>query len=193
MHLSKELLGGIGVGLTLIGYAFYFHDIFFGRTKPHAFSWFLWALLAAIGFAAQVTGQAGPGAWAIGLDAVVCSIMFVLALFKGEKGYVLSDWIALFATLAAILLWRITGTPVLSVILIVIIDAFAFYPTVRKSVQKPYEEAASLYALCSLKFVFVLLALEHYSLITALYPFCLIFMNAGFVALLMVRRTRMAH
>lgn len=190
MYLSKELLSGIGVGLAFIGYAFYFYDIFYGRTKPHAFSWFLWALLTAIGFAAQISGQAGPGAWVLGLDAVLCSIIFVLSLFKGEKGYVLSDWIALIATLAAILLWLVTGTPVLSVILIVIIDAFAFYPTVRKSVGKPHEESLILYAFCPLKFVFVVLALERYSIITAFYPACLVAMNGGFVVFVLLRRNQ---
>ncbi|OGJ62936.1 hypothetical protein A3C37_05560 [Candidatus Peribacteria bacterium RIFCSPHIGHO2_02_FULL_53_20] len=185
MQEYKTLLGGLGAIIALLAYAIYFHDIFFRHTKPHAFSWLVWTLLAGIGFAAQVTGGAGAGSWVLGVDVIVCSVIFVVALWKGERGYVWVDWISLALALFSIVLWRITGTPLLSVILICCIDALAYVPTFRKSFFKPQEESMTAFMLFSLKFILVLLALERYSIVTALYPAWIIILNVGFVGMLL--------
>ncbi len=185
---AKELLGSMGVTIALFAYAIYFRDIFFRRTKPHAFSWLIWTILTGIGFAAQVTGGAGAGSWVLGVDAIICSVIFVVALWKGERGYVRIDWISLILALLSILLWQVTGTPVLSVFLICFIDALAYVPTFRKSYCKPFEESMTAFILFSLKFIFVLLALEHYSIANALYPAWIIILNAAFVGMLWWRR-----
>lgn len=188
MPAFKEILGSLGVVIALLAYVIYFHDIFFRHTKPHAFSWLVWTLLAGIGFAAQVTGGAGAGSWVLGVDAVVCTAIFILALWKGERGYVWIDWISLALALLAIVLWNVTGTPVLSVILICLIDALAYVPTFRKSFFKPREESMIAFMLFSLKFILALLALESYSIATALYPAWVILLNVGFVGMLGWRR-----
>ncbi|MFZ1721974.1 MAG: hypothetical protein WAU07_05750 [Microgenomates group bacterium] len=41
----KTIVAIISVLMTLFGYFFYFRDIFANKTKPHAYSWLVWALL----------------------------------------------------------------------------------------------------------------------------------------------------
>lgn len=41
----------IAVALAFVSYSFYIRDIFAGRTKPHAFTWGIWAVLAGFIFA----------------------------------------------------------------------------------------------------------------------------------------------
>jgi hypothetical protein len=188
MFHAKEIFGGLSVAIALIAYALYFHDIFYRHTKPHAFSWLIWTVITGIGFAAQIVGGGGAGSWVLGIDAIVCSAIFVVALYKGERGYVLVDWISLGLALLSILLWQLTGTPVFSVFLICFIDALAYVPTFRKSFSKPREESMTAFVLFTLKFIFVLLALERYSIITALYPAWIILLNTVFVGMLVWRR-----
>ena len=38
--MEKEILAGIGILITLIGYAAYIYSIFKGDTRPHPFSCF---------------------------------------------------------------------------------------------------------------------------------------------------------
>ena len=52
------VIGGAATVIGVVGYVPYFRDIFRGTTKPHPFSWFLWALLAGIAFAAAVVAIA---------------------------------------------------------------------------------------------------------------------------------------
>lgn len=184
----KDLLTFLAIGIGIVSYISYFRDIFAGRTKPHTFTWLVWAVLTTIGFAGQLAGGGGAGVWVTGFTALVAFIIFGLALFRGEKEIARSDWLSLSGAVLALLLWFITKGPLLSVILITVIDALGFYPTFRKSYRKPGEETLSTYALSSIKFIFALFALDHFTVITALYPASLVVANAAFVVMLIIRR-----
>ena len=182
----------LGIGATLIAlysYIPYFRDIFCGKTKPHAFSWLIWGLLMVIGFAGQISDQAGPGAWVIGFSACACLSIFALAFRYGEKNITRGDWLCLWISLTAIPLWMITSTPIWSMVLITVIDFVGFAPTIRKSYHKPFEETVIVYTLGAIKHSMGIAALDKCSIITLLYPLSLVITNAGLAALIMVRRS----
>lgn len=184
----KEILGLIATAIAFVSYIPYFRDILAHRTKPHAFSWFVWGILTLISFASQISDDAGPGAWVSGFTAVIGLVIFFFALKVGKRNIARSDWLMLAGAGLALLMWFITKTPLLSVILITIVDFFGFLPTIRKSYDRPYEETLSTFALSGLKYVVAIFALDNVSVITALYPIYLIGANAFFITLLYVRR-----
>lgn len=184
----KTILGVVATLIAFYSYIPYFRDIFKGKTKPHAFSWLVWFLLTAIGFVAQVQDRAGAGAWVTGFTAFVAFFIFLAAIYRGEKHITKSDWACLIGAFAAMGLWALTKTPLLSVILITIIDALGFAPTFRKAYHKPHQETMQTFTLSALKFVIAIFALEHYSVVTVLYPASLVLMNGLFVVMLMSRR-----
>lgn len=190
---SPLVLGYIALFITCIQYIPYVRGIFLGTTRPHAFSWFIWAVLTGIAFFAQVQDGAGAGAWVTGFTALTCTAISILAVFKGEKDIKASDWATFLVGLAAIPLWLIMDNPLYAVILITVIDALAFWPTVRKSWHKPHEEYLFTYTLSALKFMFGCLALENITWVTALYPFSLVVLNGGFVMMAMARRRTLAR
>jgi len=191
MFEYKMILGTIAILIALAGYVPYFRDIFAGKTKPHAFSWLVWALLTGIAFFGQIFDRGGAGAWVTGFTAIVSFVIFFLALQRGEKNITLSDKWSLGGAGVALVLWYFTNSPLGSVILITIIDALGFYPTFRKSYHKPHEETMLTFFLSGLKFVIAILALQHYSVVTYLYPASLVLMNFIFVGLLIVRRRQL--
>lgn len=184
----KNILGIVATLIAFIAYIPYFRDIFANKTKPHAFSWFVWGVLTAIAFFGQIAGGAGAGAWVTGFTALVCFIISFFGFRKGSSNIVLIDWISLLGAGIALLLWAVTKNPLLSVILITITDAFGFFPTFRKSFSRPQEETVSTFFLSGLKFIFAILALRTVSVITALYPLSLVLMNWIFVLMLIIRR-----
>jgi hypothetical protein len=117
-------------------------------------------------------------------------VIFVTALVVGRKNIVKVDWLFLAGSILALFLWSVTESPFWSVILITVVDAVAFAPTFRKAWSKPWSETLITYLLSSVKFVFVILALEKYLIVTALYPFSLIIMNGLFVLMLVFRRPK---
>jgi hypothetical protein len=186
----KVFVAVISIVMTLVGYSYYFKDIFAGKTKPHAYSWLVWASLTAIAFGGQVSDNAGPGAWVTAVTAAVSFIIFGLALKIGEKDITKSDKLNLAAAGIALLVWFFTKDPLLSVIIITIVDFLGFFPTIRKSYFRPYEETLIHYVLAGLKFVLAIIALENYTLVTWLYPASLVAANLFFVVMLIIRRKK---
>ncbi|MBS3166373.1 hypothetical protein J4444_04580 [Candidatus Woesearchaeota archaeon] len=192
MVYSKLFFMYLGIILAIIGYTSYFYKIFTHKTKPHAFSWFLWALLPGIAFAVQVSKHAGAGAWVTGISALICFVIFLLSLWYGQRKFSRLDWLFLGIALVALIWWQITNDPTLSIILVSLADAFGFIPTIQKSYSKPDEESVTLYALSFIKWIIALLALESYSLATWLYPASLVLTNGIFVSLVLIRRKQLS-
>jgi hypothetical protein len=185
----QEVLGGLAVALGLFGYIFYVRGILQGKVKPHAFTWFVWGLLTAIAFYAQVTEGGGAGAWVTGVTAL-CSFGFALVgLGASSRVFIAkSDWIFFVSALLTIPIWYFSGSPLWSVIIITITDAIAFAPTFRKAFTHPETENGWTYALSGLKFIVSLFALESLTWTTALYPASLVVANLAFVGMLLWRR-----
>ncbi|MDD5585897.1 MAG: hypothetical protein PHY92_02940 [Alphaproteobacteria bacterium] len=190
--ISKEAWGYLSLAVSVAGYIPYFRAILNGRCKPHVFSWVIWAWAASFLFVAQCHRGAGAGAWVTGLTALACLAIAVLALKYGEKRITQSDEVMFGFSLAAMPLWIITDRPLWSVILLVGICAFGFFPTLRKSYGQPHEELIFFYASCALKSLLGLLALENYVTATALYPLYGVIANGAFVGLLFWRRGALA-
>ncbi len=186
---TQQLLGGIAVAIGLLGYAFYVRGILQGKVKPHAFSWFTWAVLTAIAFFAQVADGGGGGAWVTGITAI-CSIGFaIVGLGKSARVYISTvDWAFFICALISIPVWYFSGNPLLSVIIITIVDAAAFAPTFRKGFYNPETENVWTYALSGIKFIFAIFALGSFTWTTALYPVSLVLANSAFVIVLLWRR-----
>ena len=187
--MEKEIFTAIGIAFMAVSYGVYIISIFKGETRPHPFSWFIWGLLTAIGFFAQISDGAGVGAIITFSSAVISFIIAVIGYIKRENIIISkTDKWAFGFSLLAIPLWLITDTPLWSVILITIIDTTGFYPTYRKSWFAPQQESALSFSLGGFKHIFTVLALENYSVITALFPLSLVIMNFSFIAMLYYRR-----
>jgi hypothetical protein len=189
----RGILGFAATVIALISYVPYFRDIFAHKTKPHAFTWLIWGMLTGIAFVGQIAGHAGPGAWVTGFTAFICLAIAALAAVDGERNIARLDWIALAGAGLALVVWFLTRGPLLSVILITIIDNLGFVPTLRKSYYRPSEETMSTFVLSGLKWVLGILALDHLSVTTALFPFSIVVASWLFVVMLLVRRKQVAQ
>ena len=189
----KSVLGAVALVIGLLSYIPYFRDILRSKTKPHAFSWFVWSVLTGIAFFAQIVKDGGAGAWVNAGTALMCLAVFALSLFKGEKNIARVDILSLLGAAVGIVIWTLTNDPVLAVILVTVIDALGFIPTYRKSYAKPHEETLSTYVVSATKYAISLFALGSYSLTTWLFPASLVVSNGLFVLLLIVRRSQLAR
>jgi hypothetical protein len=184
----KTIFGLLAVALSIIGYAPYLIDTLKGRTTPHIYTWFIWGTLAAIGYSLQVSDNAGVGAWVMLSIAILGYTVFGLGLRNGTKNITWSDTLFFILALIALLLWLVAKQPVLSVILVSITDLLGFGPTMRKAWHHPFSETILTYRLNAVRQTLGLLALEHYSIVTWLYPLVLVLGNGLFSIVLSVRR-----
>jgi hypothetical protein len=184
----QAILAGLSLIGGLISYFSYFRAIYKGQCKPHALSWLIWGLSGSIAFVAQVLDGGGAGALTTGFTGAVSVSIFFIALFKGSRKAAPLDWMSLGAALFAIPLWIMTDDALYSLLLIIFIECLGFVPSYRKSYHAPEEEDLLAWSLGTLKLLLGILALEHFSLYTLLYPAVFLVMNSLFVGMLVWRR-----
>lgn len=184
----QSIITAFGIILSFLGSAIYIKSIINGKTKPHFYTHFVWAILTFIAFYAQIVDKGGIGSWITGVTTLTILFTALLALKFGTKDVTKSDKIILAATLLAIIPWLMTSNPLWSVIMVTLIDVVAYYPTIRKSWHKPHEEALMSYTIGAIKFLLSILALENITIITALYPLAIVTANTFLISMCLWRR-----
>ena len=165
----KEILSFIGMFLAVYGLIPYYKGIFARTNKPHAFSWMIFAIVTGIAAVVQFAEDAGPGKWILALNSFMCLTIALLAIRFGEKDIRRTDWVALaFAFLG--------------------IEVSAYYPTIRKSWHKPYEEVAQTWFIGGFMFLISVAALDKIVFVSAAYPAFVATLNFILVAILLYRR-----
>lgn len=189
--MLKELLAAAAVVLTFAMFVPYIRSIWQGRTRPHAFSWIVWALGTLVVFFAQLADRAGSGAWPIGVSGLISGYIAVLAYRRRcDTSITRTDWVFLAIAVAALPCWLLTSNPLLAVALLTGVDLAGFAPTFRFAFHHPHEERMGFYSLGALRNVLAIAALEHYSLTTVLFPAAVGVACVLFVVMVGYRRTR---
>jgi hypothetical protein len=192
MYEIKNILGFVATILVFVGYIPYVRDIIKGKTKPHVYSWFIWTFLTSIVFALQLRDGAGSASLVTLAAAICCLSVLLLGIyFKNKIKITMTDNIFLFLSVCVLGLWLIAKQPVISAILATLIDVLAFAPTVRKSWNQPYSETLSFYYLNSFRFGLAVLALQKYTIVSAIYPIIWLLANGLFAVLIVVRRKQL--
>ena len=188
---DKQLFGLVSVVLTFAAYAPYYRSIFKGATRPHIFSWIVWGIANGLVSAAQFDKGAGPAAWVTGVTAALCFGIILLAIRRGEKTITRGDWISFIVALAGMPLWYFADDPLGAVILETAVDMAGCYPTMRKSYAAPYSENLPSWTISTIRSLLSVFAVEHYSLVTVLFPLATVLTNGG-VSLMLIWRRRVA-
>ncbi len=188
MFTPKIIFGFLSSAIALLCCVPYVRDIYKGKTKPHVFSWFLWGVITATVFIVQKEGRSGAGSWVTAMACVASFFVAFLGFFKGEKKFLLVDWICFFGALFGIILWVFTKQPLSAVVILTLTDGVAYIPTFKKGFSKPFEETLSTWILSALQFIIALFAFDVFSFLNLFYPVALIVMNITFVTLLLIRR-----
>lgn len=187
--MYKELFSAMAIALTFIAFLPYIRSIRCNRTRPHVFSWVIWGSTTFVVFLAQLAGKGGAGAWPIGVSGIITLYIALLAYRK--KGDVLitrSDWLFFITALSALPLWCLTADPLWAVIILTMVDVLGFGPTFRKAWLRPFEEQLKFYMIVTARNLIAILALEHYSLTTVLFPAALAAACILFILMVAYRR-----
>ena len=169
--MFQPFFGGVALLLTFALFVPYIRSIKSGQTKPHVFSWVIWALGTFVVALAQLADGGGLGAWVIAVSGLITGYIAWLSwAMRADISISRADWFFLVAALSALPLWFFTQDPLWAVAILTTSDLLGFGPTIRKAFHKPREEPMGFYALGALRNGFVLLALENHTLTTMLFP-----------------------
>jgi hypothetical protein len=185
----KGVLSAVAMGLTLAAFYPYLRGILRGTVKPHVFSWVIWGTTTFVVFLAQLKARGGAGAWAIGLSGAITIVIAALAYAKrADVAITKTDWAFFSCAMSSVPIWYLTADPLWAVVVLTLVDLLGFGPTLRKSYALPHSESLVFFGLFLVRNVLVILALEHYSVTTVLFPALVAAACGGVMLLIAVRR-----
>jgi hypothetical protein len=180
-----------GVASALVQFVCFFpyvRDVLKKKTTPHVYSWFIWTVLQSISVVSMASSGAGYGILSLAVSTFFCAGILLLSIRFRAKHISKLDGLCLVAALVTLLLWLVSREALRSIVLATLIDVIAFIPTLRKGYHKPFSETISLYCLGAAANLLAIFSIDHYSVVTVLYPATLVFSNLFFVGVLTTRR-----
>ncbi len=188
--MLKDIISALAIALTLIAFLPYIASTWRGQTRPHVFSWVIWGITTFIVFLAQVKDGGGAGAWPIGVSGVITiGVAIVAYLKRADISITRLDTLFFIAAVSAVPLWYFTADPMWAVAILTVVDLLGFGPTLRKAFHFPHEENLTFFGLFLLRNLLVILALEHYSVTTLLFPAAVALACLSLILLIGYRRT----
>jgi len=188
----RVLLSGIATIIAVVSFVPYIRSMLRGKTKPHAFSWLIWSVVAYIAGAGQLAAGGGVGAVAVLVTAAICTWVTIHAFRNRAVTVTKGDRISLAVALAAIPIWVVTKDPLPAVMLVTIIDLLAFWMTMRKTYHQPHSENLTQYTMSIAKYALIILAVEQYNLTTLFYPVVQEVATIIFCVMVVTRRQQVA-
>jgi hypothetical protein len=169
--MYKEFFSAIAIALTFIAFFPYIRSILQGKTKPPVFSWVIWGGTTFVVFLAQLADKGGVGAWPIGISGLITIyVAFLAYLKKADSAITGTDWVFFVVAMTSLPLWYVTSDPLWAVVILTSVDVAGFGPTFRKAYVRAFEERLTLFAIMGVRNLVSIVALEHYSLTTVLFP-----------------------
>ncbi len=176
------------VVVLIVGYVPYFRDIFRKTTKPHAYTWLIWAITTGTATAAAFYGGANWGTMGLAGSTFITILVFLLSFKYGTKNITRSDMFVLILALSAIVVWWLTNNLLLSVLMVTAIDGIAYVPTLRKSWEEPYSETLSFWLIMTMVNMLTILSLGEINWITAPYLVVPAILNVFVLTICIFRR-----
>lgn len=183
--MTKEILVGVAVLLAILGNLSYFLSIFYGKTRPHPFTWFVGSVVSLVTFFAALQKGGGIGVIPIFASEIFTILIFLISLKYGFKDIKTTDKYFLAFALLGLIPWYLTNDPTISVIVVVTIDLLSFIPTLRKAYSHPESESIYLYFSNFLRHILILLTLATINISTSLHSFVMIVLNILMVSILL--------
>ena len=184
----KIILTVIATAIGVVAFFPYLRDTFSLKTKPHAYTWLIWAITQGTAVFGIWHGGGGWGALNLTIGTLFVIVVFLFSIKYGTKNITKNDTAILIAALSVIIVWWRLDQPLISVIMVSVIDVIGYVPSFRKSYQEPWSETLISWILFSASNTFAILALEEYNLLTVTYLAAITSANIALFLLCFFRR-----
>lgn len=182
---SGELVGLVAGGLALSAFVPYIIAILRGETRPNRATWVIWTVVGLILTTSYYSSGAHHTLWAAASYVVGPFVVVILSVKFGEGGWTRFDRFCLFGAWASVPLWWLSGSPLVTLVINMVIDTLGTLPTIRKSYYNPQGEDRTAWALGLAGATANLFAIEVWSFEIAAYPVYM-FLNIAPVAALVL-------
>jgi len=188
--MLPESIVYITILTTVVGYFFYFKDIFYGKVRPNMVSWFLWMLGPFIGVFFQLKAGAGLSALPVFLAGFGPLIVIIVSVFRKNTFWKITglDIFCGLLSFLALVCYVSTRNLDISIIFAILADGLAAVPTIIKSWKFPETENAAVYLPGIVNNTLGLLVIKNW--IFTIYSFSIYFILVNLVIIFCIYRKR---
>ena len=185
----------LGVLAVLVGIADtipYVRDTLRGATRPHRGTWLIWSVLAVVVCFSQ---RADGATWSLlmaAAQAILTSLVFVLAIRRGEGGVSAGERLMLAIACGGVIGWISADEPIVATACVVAADLIGAALMIPKTYRDPDSETLVTFAFAGLSGMLAAGAVGAPDLSLLLYPLYFGLVN-GAIALLIHHRRRVLH
>jgi len=184
----KAIFGILSSIFLIIGGVPYLIDIHKKRIHPHILSWIGWSFITALGGSAML---ASGSQWVVALLFANTLFCFSVAGYSivrkvGVWSASVYDFLFFGLGILGLILWRVTGSPIIALVLAIIADLSFGLPTIIKTYKNPKSETYFAWLASTASGLLSLFAVENLNFSEVAYPFYLF--TYDMVVLLLVLR-----
>lgn len=157
-----------------------------GQVKPNRVTWFLWAVVPLIAFVAEIKQGVGLTSLMTFMVGFNPALIFCASFLNKKAEWKLSRFDIGCGALSVlgIVLWRITGTGNIAILMSILADGFAAIPTIVKAYKAPKTENYLVYLGGAISAVITLLTIKSWTLAFYGFPLYILFVTALMVFLI---------
>lgn len=193
MEINVKLFFSLlATAIVIVAYYPYIKDVFLRKTKPHSYTWLIWAITQGTATVALIQGGGGFSSLGLIAGTLLVILVFILSLKYGTKNVTRSDAIVLGSALLAVLAWWALDNALLAVLMVTTIDALGYIPTIRKTFAEPWSETLLFWIAMEASVILILFANEEYNLLTSTFLTMLAVANAIVIFVIVWRRKSIA-
>lgn len=169
---TKAIFGVLSSIVLLMGGIPYLKDIYNKRVHPHILSWVGWSFITALGAFAML---AEGSEWVVAIlfaNTFLCFVIAMLSIIKkvGVWSVSIYDYVFFGMGILGLILWQVSGIPVIALIFAISADLFFGIPTIIKTFKDPESETYLAWLASAVSGLLAIFAIKHYTFAESAYP-----------------------
>lgn len=185
MFENYEFIGKIAGLIALAGFIPYTISILQGKTQPNRVTWWIWTVIGLLLCASYYSSGSGEAIW-VPISYVIGPLIAAILSLKYGYGTVDKfDLACLLAAAISLLLWWVSGSALLTLLINIAIDLFGAMPTIKKTYHEPKSESQVAWSFFLAGNTLNLAALSSWEFSHSVYPLYLFSISVIVVALTM--------
>lgn len=176
----------LGVVISLLGCFSYLIDTLRGKTKPNKVTWFLWFLAPSIAFTAKIKEGVGLQSLLTFMVGFNPLLIFIASFVNKKSQWAVSklDYVCGGMSILGLILWYITKTGNVAIVLSILADGLAAIPTVVKSYHFPETENYKVFLGGAITAAITLLTIKNWVIAEYAFPLYILLINTVLIFLI---------
>jgi len=188
---STEFFGITAGLLSLVALIYYVNQIVSGKESPSRSAWWIFTLVGFMLLISYKASGATDTIWVPIFNVVGPLTVALLSIKYGkswkEKGWSRLDTICVLGAVASAIIWWLTDSPLVALLMNLGIDFLGIVPIVRDAWKRPTMSAAIYWGITYAGILLNLFAVSPWSFELAIYPLYMVITGGAIIAVFLSR------